>query len=481
MLSKTNNLKPLTKSTFLVLFLVSFFIGFSQEIIKEEEKVEVMPPFKNDKRIKADGVAAVVGDYIVLDSELSRRKSQIKANGGNIGETTDCELFGSILEEKLYAHQAIQDSIVVNELQIRSQLSQQIEQFLEETNGDIGKLLDMYDKESEEDLREEMYEINKNRFLSEEMQKKVLTDVEITPEEVRQFYNELKNSENGLPTFGTELKLANIVITPKVSEASEQKAIEKLKGFKKDVEENGASFTTKVMFYTDDLGSKSTGGKYVLNRKRPRMVKEFREVAFGLQEGQISEPFKSDFGFHIILLEKIRGQEYDVRHVLIRPEVTQEAVAEAKKLIDEVRSKIVDGSLSFADAAREFSDEKETKFEGGQVINPTTQDFNFELTKMDPEIYTQIQSLKDGEVSEVLQDEDRMNPIKFKLVTVTGRIDDHTADYAIDYLKIKRLALQDKHFDVISKWQEETIMSTYIKINGDFRDCAFTGNWLKNK
>lgn len=481
MLLKTNNLKPITKSTFLVLFLVSFFSGFSQEIIKDEEKVEVKPPFKNDKRIKADGVAAVVGDYIVLDSELSRRKSQIEANGGNIGETTDCELFGSILEEKLYAHQAIQDSIVVNELQIRSQLSQQIEQFLAETNGDIGKLLDIYDKESEDDLREEMYEINKNRFLSEEMQKKVLTDVEITPEEVRQFYNELKNSENGLPTFGTELKLANIVITPKVSEASEQEAIDKLKGFKKDVEENGASFTTKVMFYTDDLGSKSTGGKYVLNRKRPRMVKEFREVAFALQEGQISEPFKSDFGFHIILLEKIRGQEYDVRHVLIRPEVTQEAVAEAKKLIDEVRAKIVDGSLSFADAAREFSDEKETKFEGGQVINPTTQDFNFELTKMDPEIYSQIQSLKDGEVSEVLQDEDRMNPIKFKLVTVTDRINDHTADYAIDYLKIKRLALQDKHFDVISKWQEETIMSTYIKINGDFRDCAFTGNWLKKK
>lgn len=473
-------MKRIIKMTFTVLFLVSFISGFSQEIIEEEKKEQVIQPFKNEKRIKADGVAAVVGDFIVLDSDLSRRKSQIIANGGDLGSTSDCELFGSILEEKLYAHQAIQDSVIVNELQIRGQIDQQIGAFLAETNGDIQRLLDIYSKESEEDLREEMYDINKNRYLSDEMRQKVLSDVEITPEEVRQFYNELKNSETGLPMFGTELKMANIVVIPQVTEESKQEAIDKLKSYKKDVEENGASFTTKVMFYTDDLGSKSTGGKYVLNRKRPRMVKEFREVAFSLQEGQISEPFKSDFGYHIILLEKIRGQEYDVKHILIRPEVTEVAIKEARDKIEMVRAKILDGSVTFAEAAREFSDEKETKFEGGQVINPVTQDFSFELTKMDPEIYTQIQDIKDGEISEIIEDGDRENPIKFKIVTVTDRINDHEADFAKDYLKIKRLALQDKHFDVISKWQEETIMSTYIKINGEYRDCAFTGNWLKN-
>ena len=452
-------------------------LGFSQEIIKEEAEAAVEKPVRNGKRTKADGVAAVVGDYIVLDSDVSRKIAQIKAQGGDLGNTTDCELFGFILEEKLYAHQAIQDSIVVNELQIRSQISQQIEAFLAETNGSIDELLKFYGKESEEDLREAMYEINKNMSLAGQMREKIVEEVEITPEEVRQFYNELK--EEGLPTFGTELKVANIVVIPEVTEEAKKNAIDKLKGFKKDVEENGSSFTTKVLFYTDDAASKSTGGKYTLHRKRPRMVKEFRDVAFSLQEGEISEPFKTDFGYHIILLEKIRGQEYDVRHILIRPEITREAVEKAKKEIDEVRSKIVDGSITFEEAAREFSDEEETKYEGGKLTNPQTQDFNFELTKIDPDIYAQIQDLKDGEVSEVIQDEDRINAIKFKLMMVTDRIDEHEADFARDYLKIKRLALQNKHFDAIGKWQEETIMSTYIKINGEYRKCEFQGNWLK--
>lgn len=480
---KINNLRPTSKTMLTVIFGMFLSVSFAQEIIEEEvvEKKEITNIKQQGNRIKADGVAAVVGDFIVLDSDVDRRKSQIKAAGGNLGEITSCELFGSILEEKLYAHQAIQDSIVVNELRIRSQIDQQIQGILGEFGGSMEKMLAFYKKDSEDALREEIYEINKNQSLSSQMRDKIIQEVEITPEEVRQFYNELKNSENGLPTFGTELQIANIVIIPEVTEASKQAAINKLKEYKKDVEENGASFTTKVLFFTADTQSKSTGGLYTLNRKRPRMVKEFRDVAFSLQEGEISEPFESDFGFHIILLEKIRGQEYDVRHILIRPEVTPDAIEKAQKKIELVRQKLVAGEVTFGEAAREFSDQKETKYENGQMTNPITQDFNFELTKMDPDIYAQVQGLKDGEISQIIQDADRENPIKFKLMTVTNRIDDHTADFARDYLKIKRLALQDKHFDALGKWQKETIESTYIKINGEYRDCEFSGNWLKNK
>ena len=135
-----------------------------------------------------------------------------------------------------------------------------------------------------------------------------------------------------------------------------------------------------------------------------------------------------------------------------------------------------DGGL---EAAREFSDEKETKFSGGQMINPLTQDYNFELTKMDPDLYAQIQDLKDKEVSLVLKDGDRVNPVKFKLITVTDRIDEHKADFARDYLKIKELAEQDKQFKAIEKWQNEKISDTYIKINGDYRSCDFNANWIK--
>lgn len=482
MLLKINNLKSINKNILSVFFGSFVLLGFSQEIIKDEVKTSEIKEIKlTGNRIKADGVSAVVGDFIILDSEVNRRKAQIKAAGGNLGDITDCELFGSVLEEKLYAHQAIQDSIVINELQIRSQIDQQMQGILGEFDGSMTKLLDFYKKDSEEALREEIYEINKNQSLASQMRDKVISEVEITPEEVRQFFNELKSSENGLPTFGTELQISNIVVIPEITEESKNATIEKLKGFKKDVEDNGASFTTKVLFFTEDTGSKATGGLYTLNRKRPRMVKEFRDVAFSLQEGQISDPFKSIFGYHIILLEKIRGQEYDVRHILIRPEITPDAIEAAQKKINDIRVKILDGSITFTEAAKEFSDEKETKNEGGRMINPITQDFNFELTKMEPDVYAQVQDLKDNEVSPVIQDGDRENPIKFKLMMVTDRINDHEADFAKDYLKIKKLALQDKHFDAITKWQKETIESTFVKINGEYRDCEFTGNWLKNR
>ncbi|GAL68597.1 survival protein SurA precursor [Jejuia pallidilutea] len=209
------------------------------------------------------------------------------------------------------------------------------------------------------------------------------------------------------------------------------------------------------------------------------MVKEFREAAFSLQEGEVSEPFESDFGFHIVYCEKIRGQEYDVSHVLLIPEVSDEAKLEAKEKIEKVRQQIVDGEITFEEAAREISDDDVTKYDGGKLINPETQDYNFELTRMDPELYSQIQDLKEGEVSQVVAETDRSNKLKFKILTVSDRIEDHDADYATDFLKIKELALNEKKIKAIENWQAEKIDDTYIKITGDMRDCEFSSNWLK--
>lgn len=478
---RITNFKYIT-SIFSIIGFLSFGAITAQEIIPDEVKTapKLKDSITNKTRIKADGVAAVVGEFIVLESDLDREIAQLEAQGADLEGVTRCELFGSLLEKKLYAHQAIQDSVIVNELYIQSLVEQQIQGILAQTGGDMQGLINFYKKDSEQALRDEMYEINKNGYLAQEMQKKVIDDVEVTPEEVRTFFNDIPKDER--PVFGTELKVAQIVVIPEVTEAAKQAVIDRLKGFKRDVEENGSSFTTKALFYSEDLGSKNSGGLLpAMNRKKPRMVKEFRDVAFNLQEGEISEPFQTDFGYHIIYLEKIRGQEYIVRHILLRPELTQEAIQKAKDKIDKVRDLIVTEKLSFADAAKEFSDEEETKYEGGQLTNPTTQDFNFELTKMDTEMYTQIQGLKDDEISEVIQDEDRVNRIKFKIMTVTDRINDHEADFARDYLKIKELALQDKQVRAIEKWQKQVIIDTYVKINGEYRSCDYQSNWLKTQ
>lgn len=478
---KTNNLKFLTKVKYFVLsmLLLTSLTTMAQEIIEEkkaQEKVE--KTIDPSQRIKLDGVAAVVGDFVVLESDIDKFIEQARAAGQSLEGQTRCEIFGSLLEEKLYMHQSIQDSIVINDAEITANVDQQINAMAQQIGG-VDKLIAFYKKDSEQELRDEMFTLNRNQRMVQMMQQKVIDEIEVTPEEVRQFYNrELKKEP---PMIGTELRLAQIVVIPETSQEEEQKVIDRLNEFRADILENGASFTTKAVLYSEDGGSKRTGGKYTLNKKRPQMVKEFREIAFSLEEGEISKPFKTVYGYHILQLEKIRGQEYDIRHILLKPKLTNEAIAKAKEEIENVREKIIAGDISFADAALEVSDEEETKFEGGQLINPETRDYIFPLTKIDPELYVQVQDLKDGEVSPVYSESDLVNQVKFKILTVTDRVDEHEADFANDYLKIKELALYDKQLKEIAKWQKEKIMETYIKINGEHRECDFQANWLKKQ
>ncbi|WP_405296694.1 peptidylprolyl isomerase [Algibacter sp. Ld11] len=477
-----NNLKFIT-----VALLCIGNAVFAQEIIEDDvvakvdstslaENVKSAVP-SDYKKKKVDAVAAVVGDFIVLESDVDKTYLQLEAQGVNVKDIEACQLFGKLLEDKLYAHHAIQDSIVVSDAEIRSMVDYQMEQFLAELNGDMKRLLALYEKDTEKAVREEMFEINKKNKLAKDMQAKIVSEIEVTPEEVRLFFTKIPKEER--PTFGTELKVAQIVSEPQVSAEEEQDVINRLKQFKADIIEKGASFRSKAVLYSEDPGSASRGGKYTLNKKKPRMVKEFRQVAFALQEGEISEPFKSDFGYHIITVDKIRGQEYDVSHILLTPKVSSEAIAEAKARLEKVRERIESGSITFAEAAREASDEKETRNDGGQLINPATQDYNFELTKMDPELYSQIQDLKEGEVSLVLTEQDRTGNVKFKILRVTDRINEHEANYARDYLKIRELALDEKKIKAIEDWQKEKIADTYIKIGSKYRDCEFSSNWLK--
>ena len=487
---KTNNLKFINNLKYLLFFSLTLLWSsalFSQEIIEEDteiktdslstQNVKVTDSVNTFTAKKVDGVAAVIGDYIVLDSDLDKAFLQLQAQGVNTTEIEPCQLFGKLLEDKLYAHHAVQDSIQVSDPEIKQNVDYQIQQFLQQTGNSMEKLLDFYKKEDEKSFRDEMFEINKSNQLAAKMQAKIVEEIEITPEEVRTFFNKIPKEDR--PTFGTELKVAQIVAEPIVSEDEKKKIVDRLKGFKADVVENGASFRSKVVLYGEDPGMKQSGYIYTLNRKKPKMVKEFRQVAFALQEGEVSDPFESEFGFHIIYCEKIRGQEYDVSHVLLIPKVSTQAINEAKDRLVKVRQRIVDGDITFAEAAKETSDEKETRNDGGQLINPQTQDYNFELTRMDPELYSQIQNLKEGEVSDVLREEDRNSKVKFKILMVSDRVDEHEADYARDYLKIKEQALNEKKVLAIEKWQKKKILDTYIKISGKHRDCEFTNNWLK--
>ena len=458
--------------TFFVL-LFSSGIAFAQEIVKENvvdtiKKVDL-------KKLKIDGVIAKVGDYIILDSDIDKSLLEISGAGGSVKDITRCQVLGKIMEDKLYAHQAVQDSLKVTDSEVKSMMDERLNYMVEQI-GSMDKVVKYYKKNTEEEFRTYFFDVLKEQKLTSEMQKKIVEAVEITPEEVRSFFKKIPTAD--LPVFGAEMEVAQIVVTPKVSDAEKQKVIDKLNEFKKEVQEGGSSFATKAVLYSQDPGSRATGGYYKMNRKT-QFVKEFKEVAFSLQEGEISAPFETDFGYHIIYVEKIKGQDIELRHILLIPAVTTEGLKEAKEKITLIRKRIVDKEITFAQAAKTMSDEKETRTNGGALINPKTQDTRFELTKMDPTLYSQVSNLKDNEISLPLIDDDQNGKKKFKLITVTNRIDSHTADYAKDYIKIKDLALKEKQIKAIGKWFDDKIKDTYIKISGEYRECKFTNNWLK--
>ena len=445
------------------------------------EAIAEAAPVKKDsstnfKRIKLDGIAAVVGDYVILDSDIEKTLIDLKSQGASTEDITHCGLLGKLMEDRLYANQAVQDSILVSDDEVNATGDRQLQSLVQQI-GSMEKVLKYYKKTDEASFREELYKINKLRMLSERMQQDIIKEIEITPEEVRQFFNKIPEDER--PVFGAELEIAQITKEPEPSDEEKQKVIDKLNQIKADVDDNGSSFSVKAILYSQDPGSKSKGGFYSIT-KDTGFDKKFKDVAFSLREGEVSDPFETTFGFHIIYIEKIRGQELDLRHILIQPEISQNVLDEAKAELDSIRKKIIDGEFTFAEAALNFSDEKETKFDGGLLRNPINFDSKFELTKMDPTLYNQVQNLKDNEITyPVLEEDPRGGAPKYKILKITNRYDEHVADFSKDYTKIQELALTEKKYNAIKKWMDEHIEDTYISVNDENKDCEFANNWVK--
>ncbi len=486
------NLKFMINRNKLV-YIVAFFIVFTglsaqemdsipdtqiepPEPVKVADSVIKKKPVTNFKKIKLDGISAVVGDYLILDSDIEKTLIDLRSQGAAMDDITQCGLLGKLMEDRLYAHQAVQDSILISDDEVNATSDRQMQQLVQQV-GSMQKVLQFYNKESVEAFREELFTINKLRMLSEKMQQKIVSEIEVTPEEVRQFFNKIPEDEK--PVFGAELEISQIVKIPEIPEEEKQKTINKLNEIKADCEDNDASFSVKAILYSQDPGSKSKGGFYSMTRETP-FVKEFKDVAFSLRQGEISDPFETTFGYHIIYIEKIRGQELDLRHILIQPEIPQSSIEKAKVELDSIRKQIIEGKYTFAEAAKNFSDEKETKNDGGLLRNPINFDSRFELTKMDPSLYNQVRNLKDNEVSQPTFEKDpNGGPPKYKILMVSNRYDEHEADFAIDYIKIQELALRDKQFKAIKEWLNDHIEDTYVSVNGDNRDCEFANKWVK--
>jgi len=473
-------------SIILILFLTLLNTIVAQEVVTVDstvvansKEIKTENVTKKDsvisfKRFKAEGVSAVVGDFVILEFDINKSYLEFEQNGVDISSIDRCQMIGKLMEDKLYVHHAIQDSVVVSDAEIQPEVDQLLAYMVEQV-GSEEKVVQYYRKKNILNLKQDLFKARKEIRLTERMQEKVVSTVTITPEEVRTFFFSIPVDER--PIFGAELEVAQLVIEPQVTEKARQDVINRLKEIRSDIVDNGSSFATKAVLYSKD-GTRSKGGLIENVRRDSPMAKEFKDMAFSLLEGEVSEPFETEFGFHILKVDKIRGQQIDVRHIILFPEISSSIVKDARKKIDTIRQSIIDEKIPFAAAAKLYSDDKETRNNGGLLVNPQTLDTRFELTKMDPTLSAQVYNIKKGEVTKVYEDIDRTGGSIFKILTVMERYDEHVADYVKDYERIHELALKEKQLRAIEAWQEEKIKETYIKINTDYQGCNFTNNWI---
>ena len=465
-------MKMMNRLVLVLLLAVSSTI-FAQDITDIDS---VKNESSSQQRIKLDGVAAVIGKNIVLDSEIAGYKLQLEQQSEGKVEISNCDMLEQIMNRKLLSHHAVVDSLVASDVEVSSRVDRKIGYFLQQL-GSEEKLYKFYGFNDMADLRKEFLEVEKEATLIEKMQQKLTEKVDVTPDEVRSYYKSLEAKGN-LPEFGAEIELAQIVLKPTPSEEENKRVIDRLNEIKKQVE-NGESFTMKAILYSEDPAATENKGFYTMN-KESGFVKEFKEAAFSLDEGEISEPFKSDFGYHILAVEKIKGKQRDTRHLLMQPKIKDSELEAAKDSLNKIRKDILTYKMTFEEAVKKHSQDKDTKSNEGLLVNPVTSDTKFELTGMDPALYARISDLKEGEITEVFYDETRQGEKMYKIVVIKSKTEAHVADLNKDYVKIQNLALQKKQQETIEKWAKDYVKDTYIKINKDYKDCTFKNNWAKN-
>ena len=427
------------------------------------------------QKIKIDGVAVVIGKNIVLDSDIDKFKQEIELRSEGKIKITDCEMLEELMQQKLMSHHAVVDSVVVSDPEISSRVDRSIQYFTQQY-GSIEKVVKAYGFNDLEDLKKELTSVQKENILIEKEQEKVTEKVDVTPEEVRLYYVGLKD-KGELPQFPAEIELAQIVLKAIPTDEETDRIIAKLTEIKGQIEE-GSSFRMKAIINSDDPGVTNNGGEYTVT-KESSFIKEFKEMAFTLDVGQVSKPFKSEFGYHIMQLHKIKGNARIASHILMQPEVPDAKLTEIKEKAIEIISEIKDGKLSFSAAVKKYSNDSETKNNGGLIVNPSTGESKFDLTRMDPAFYARVSDLKKGEMTDPFYDEERSGDKMFKFILMKNRTDTHTADIIEDYVKIQQLALQKKKEETITKWSKEKIKDTYIKLGDEHSKCVFNKNWKK--
>ncbi|TXD50401.1 MULTISPECIES: peptidylprolyl isomerase [unclassified Polaribacter] len=427
------------------------------------------------QKIKIDGVAVVIGKNIVLESDIDKFKQEIEVRSEGKIKITDCEMLEELMQQKLLAHHAIIDSVLVVDEEISARVDKSVQYFTQQY-GTVDKVIKAYGFNDLDDLKKELFTVQTENALIEKEQQKITEKVDVTPEEVRIYFNSLKD-KGELPEFSAEIEIAQIVLNASPTEEETERIINKLIALKKEIED-GALFKMKAIINSDDPGVAQNGGEYEVT-KESQFIKEFKEMAFSLDVGQVSKPFKSDFGYHLMQLHEVRGNMRVASHILMQPEIPSSKLTETREKAEQLVKDISAGKITFEEAVKQYSNDEDTKNNEGLILNPYTGESTFDLIGMDPALYARVAELKKGELTEVFYDQDRSGEKMYKFMIMRDRTDTHKADLVQDYVKIQELALTKKKEETVTKWSKEKIKDTYIKMSNTHSKCSFEKNWKK--
>ena len=419
-----------------------------------------------------DGIAAVIGDEIVLESDVNEQMNYAKQQGAS--NIDKCEFLENLLNNKLLVYEAKRDTLIDNRTAsikegVNSKYQQLLSQFPDEKS-----MLTAYKFRNGYEMKNAIEKIDTDQYYGQAKYQKITEKADVTPNEVTDFFNQFKTQ---LPEIKDEVSLSQIVMNPTLTEAHKEELINKLKKIKKDIE-GGETFESQARIYSEDEGSAANGGFYK-NINKGQMVKPFEAAALNLQEGEMSDPVESEFGYHLIMLVKKSGKVYDARHILLKATPTDGEIATARKKLDSIRLLIIDGKTTFKDAAFRYSDDKKTKFNAG-VIPGSDGSNKIERETIPGTISYELAGLNKGDITRAFDDEDERKRKVVKIVKIEDVIPAHQITLETDYDRIKQMALNKKRNEMVEKFVNSKLPTTFISIDGRYDSCNFKGSWKKD-
>ncbi|MFZ9687037.1 MAG: peptidylprolyl isomerase [Chitinophagaceae bacterium] len=416
-------------------------------------------------KLLADKIVSIVGDKIVLKSDLVNYMDDLKRQGNEIPANAECVLLEKMMQDKALILQAEKDSLPVSEEDVEAELDQRVRYFIMQYGGKeaFEQIAGRTIYQVKEDFRKSI----KEGRLAKAMRDKIIENVKITPNEVRDYYQKIP--KDSLPFYETELVIGQIVVNPKAGRELEKFAQDELADYRKQIEAGQKTFETMARLYSEDPGSKQNGGRYEINKNEKTWDPDFKNAAFRLKEGQISPVIKSKFGYHIIQMISRNGDDAVIRHILRVPQVLDEDIEVSKAKLDSIRSKLIAGTLSFGEAVDKFSDDQNSKFTAGII---TGQGGNYvTIDELDKDLVPYLDKLKVGEFSQPMVFKSEQEKTAVRIVYLQSKTEPHRENLRDDYDKISQRAIAEKKEKLVEKWFAEKLPNFYVMIDKDYQQC----------